>query len=298
MRVFVTGASGFVGSAVVQELIAAGHQVLGLARSDASAQALIAAGADAHRGDIDDLESLKQGAAQCDGVIHTAFNHDFSKYKANCEADRHIIIAMGSVLEGSQRPLIVTSGTALVAGNGIATEDSKPAVTSDIIPRLASDEAAAVVAARGVNVSVVRLSPSVHGDGDHGFVPTLINIAREKGIVAYVNEGANRWPAVHRLDAARLYRLALEKGAANAIYHGAAEEGVPMREIAEVISKHLNVPAVSQTPEEAAAHFDWIAHFVAIDNPTSFQKTKHTLGWEPTHVSLLEDLENGTYFQS
>ena len=293
MRVFVTGATGFIGSAIVQELISAEHRVLGLARSEAGAAALQAAGAEVHRGDLTDLESLRRGAAEADGVIHTAFNHDFSKFKENCESDRSAIMAMGDALAGSERPMIVTSGTGLLPRGRLSTEDDKPA---SAIPRVASEEAAEAVAAQGVRVSVVRLPPSVHGDGDHGFVPILIRLAREKGVSVYAGEGMNRWPAVHRLDAARLYRLVLEKGAVAPRYHGTAEEGVPFRDIAEVIGRRLNVPVQSKSPEEAAEHFGWFAHFAALDNPTSSARTRQSLGWRPEHQGLIDDLDRASYF--
>jgi nucleoside-diphosphate-sugar epimerase len=295
MRIFLTGATGFIGSAIVPELINAGHQVVGLARSDANAKSLAAAGAQVHRGSIEDLDSLRSGASAADGVIHTAFNHDFSKWAENCENDRLAIEALGSALAGSNRPLVVTSGTGLVT-----RPDGRPAAENDAptspVPRIKSEEAANAMAARGVHVSVVRLPPSVHGDGDHGFVPTLVRIAREKRAAAYVGEGSNRWPAVHRLDAAHLYRLVLEKGAAGARYHGVGEEGIPFRDIAGIIGRRLNVPVVSKTPEEAAEHFGWFSHFAALDSPASSTKTREQLGWRPTRVGLIADLERGSYF--
>lgn len=294
MKIFVTGATGFVGSAVVRELTGAGHRVLGLARSDANADALKRLGVEVHRGDVTDTESLAAGALASDGVIHTAFNHDFSRWAENCQNDRRAIEALGSALVGSDRPFVVTSGTGLVAVPGRpATEDDAPTST---VPRIASEQAANAVAERGVHVSVVRLPPSVHGDGDHGFVPTLIGLAREKRAAAYVGDGGNRWPAVHRLDAAHLYRLVLEKGEAGLKYHGVGDEGVPFRDIAGVIGGRLNVPVISKTTEEAGAHFGWFAHFAALDCPASSDKTRQALGWRPTNVGLIGDLERGSYF--
>jgi len=294
MRVFVTGATGFIGTAIVRELIDAGHQVLGLARSDAATESLAAAGADVHRGSLEDLESLRSGAAAADGVIHAAFIHDFANYGAAAEADRRAIEALGGALVGSDRPLIVTSGTLLAQHQGsLATEED---AHNPDFPRK-SEDAALALAARGVRASVLRLPPSVHGNGDHGFVPRLINIAREKGTSAFIGDGLNRWPAVHRLDAARLYRLVLEKGATAASYHGVADEGVPTREIAEVIGRHLNVPVVSKSREEAADHFGWIARFFGIDGPASSAQTQQRLGWRPVQPGLIADLNAGHYFQ-
>lgn len=295
MRIFVTGSTGFIGTTIVQELIRAGHQVLGLARSEAGAKSLIAAGAEVHRGDLEDLDSLRRGAALSDGVIHTGFIHDFFRFKAACEVDSHAIEALGSALMGSDRPLIVTSGSAHVAPGRIATEENMP--EASVFPRV-SEETAFSLAKRGVRAAIVRLSPSVHGEGDHGFVPTLINIAREKGVSAYVGDGLNRWSAVHRLDAAHLFRLALEKATAGAMFHGVAEEAIAFRDIAEVIGRQLNIPVVAKSPEEAAEHFGWLAAFAGIDCPASSKLTQERLDWHPVQPSLLVDLEQGTYFKA
>jgi nucleoside-diphosphate-sugar epimerase len=291
MRVFVTGATGFIGSAVAKELIAAGHQVLGLCRSDEKAVGLAAAGAEVHRGSLEDMESLKEGAARSDGVIHLAFNHDFSKFVANCEDDRRVIKALASVLAGSDRPLIVTSGTGMantVPGQ-LATEDSA-VISSDVIPRAASEEAAASVAADGVNVSVVRL-PQVHDTVKQGLVTYAIAMARDKGVFAYVGDGRNRWPAAHVLDTARLYRLAIETAEPGVKYHAVAEQGVPLRDIAEAIGRRLKIPVKSIAPEEAQAYFGWLAMFAGHDAPASSEQTRKKLRWQPSGPGLIADLE-------
>ena len=295
MRVFVTGATGFIGSKIVRELIGAGHQVLGMTRSEAGAQSLAAAGAGVHRGDLDDLESLRSGAAQSDGVIHTAFNHDFSNFVANCDQDRRVIEALGSALEGSDRPLLITSGTGM--GTGVpgrpAIEDDAPD-PGNANPRVASELAGAEVLQRGVNVSVMRL-PQVHDEVKQGLISPVVAIAREKGVSAYVGDGTNRWPAVHVLDAARLYRLAFEKRAGGARYNAVAEEGVAVRDIAEAIGRGLNVPVVAISAEEALAHFGWLGPFVGLDLAASSRQTREQLAWHPAGPSLLTDLERMDY---
>jgi len=291
MRVFVTGSTGFIGAALVTELIAAGHQVLGLCRSQDKAAALTAAGAEVHQGSLEDLESLQTGIARSDGVIHLAFNHDFSKFVANCEHDRQIIKTLGAALAGTKRPLLVTSGTGLAnTVPGQPAREDNATVPSNVIPRAASEEGVASLVADGVNVSVVRL-PQVHDPVKQGLITAFIQIILQKGVAAYVGDGRNRWPAAHVLDVARLYRLALEKAEPGAKYHAVAEEGVALKDIAEVLGRRLKVPVKSLTPEEAPAYFGWLAMFAGRDSPASSELTRRKLGWEPRGPGLLEDLE-------
>ena len=293
MRVFVTGATGFIGSALVRELIDAGHPVLGLARSDAGAQSLTAAGAQVQRGDLENLDSLRSGAAASDAVIHLAFIHDFSKFRENCEIDRRAIETLGDALAGSDRPLLVTSGLALIAHGRLATENDPPVPLSEQYPR-AAEHTAAALEKRGVRSIVVRL-PQVHDTKKQGLVSYGIQVARAKGSSAYIGEGLNRWAAVHVSDAAHLYRLALEKGHAGARYHAVDEEGVSARDIAEAIGRGLKVPVVSLTPEQAAEHFGWLARFDALELQGSSAQTRQELGWNPSGPTLLTDLGNMDY---
>ncbi|WP_186165776.1 SDR family oxidoreductase [Burkholderia gladioli] len=294
MRIFLTGATGFIGSALVPELIQAGHQVLGMTRSEAGAQALRAAGAEAHHGTLEDPDSLSRGAAQADAVIHAAFDHDFSNFVANCEKDKRAIAALGSALKGSNRPLLITSGTGVGSG-----EHGEPA-SEDVFntrhpnPRIGSEEAGNALLEAGVNVSVMRL-PQVHNPYRQGLVSPLVAIARDKGVVAYVGEGNNRWPAGHLSDAVRLYRLAIEKAQPGARYHAVGEEGIRSREIAEVFGRGLKLPVVSIEPGEAAAHFGWMAMFVQLDMPASSALTQARLGWKPTGPTLIADLDEGKF---
>lgn len=302
MHVFVTGASGFVGSAVVQELLSHGHTVIGLARSQASADKLKLAGAEVLHGSVRDLEALKAGATQADGVIHLAFNHDFSRWLDSCREDGEAIDALGSALVDTGKPLVVTSGVGVLSvsrapGSTTPCAEDDPSPTSaSQMPRIQSELSALPLAQQGVRVSVVRLPPTVHGKGDVGFIPAMIRAARDRSAAAYVETGDNVWPTVHRDDAAVLYRLALEKASAGSILHAVHETGVPLRDIAAVIGKSLDVPVKSLKKDEADAHFGRLAHFAEMDLPASSDKTKATLGWEPRQIGLLEDLETGSYF--
>lgn len=299
MRIFLTGASGWVGSAVTKELQKAGHKVIGLARSDVAAKTIHDNGAEVLRGDLTDLETLKKGAANSDGVIHNGFVHDFSQFAKSCEIDRNAIEAMSSALAGSNRPLVITSGTALVSSGKLATEDNAVdlSVGHHTALRGQSEVLALKQADRGVRVSLVRLPPSVHGAGDYGFISMLIKMAREKGVSAYIGEGKNVWPAVHRFDTATVFKLAMEKGVAGSRFHAVAEQGVEFRKIAEIIGQRLNIPVVSIAAEKAAEHFTWFGGFAALDNPTSSTKTQQILGWKPTGPGLIADIDQDAYFK-
>jgi nucleoside-diphosphate-sugar epimerase len=308
MRVFVTGASGWIGSAVVPELLGAGHEVTGLARSDASAAALTAAGAQVHRGSLDDPDRLRSGAAASDGVIHLAFKHDLSfsgDFAGAADADRRAVETFCDALAGTDRPFVIASGTLGVAPGRVATERDGHDLDSAAAgwgagpqTRLATAELVLGSAARGVRASVMRLPPTNHGDGDNGFMTAIVGIARDKGISGYLGDGSNRWPAVHRLDSARLFRLALESAPAGSTLHAVADEGVRIRDIADVIGRHLDVPVVAVPPEDAAEHFSWLAGFIGVDSPASSALTRELLGWEPTQPGLLDDLDDGHYFRT
>lgn len=295
MRVFVTGATGFVGSAVVRELVDAGHDVLGLARSDDGAAAVAAMGAQVRRGSLEDVDGLRRAAEACDGIVHTGFNHDFSRFAENCELDRRAIDAMGDALVGTRKPFLITSGTALAKAGQTGTEDDPAVTPSDAYPRR-SEAAALALAGRGIQAAVVRLPPSVHGDDDHGFVPILIDLARRSGVSAFVGDGGNRWAAVHRLDAARVYRLALERGATDGPYHAIGEAGIPFRDIAQAIGRRLGVPVESRAGDEAAVHFGWFAKFAGLDMSASSERTQRTLAWRPTGPGLLAEIDSAAYF--
>lgn len=299
MRVFITGASGHIGSAVVAELLGAGHQVVGLARSDSSAAALKSAEAEVHRGDLDDLDSLREAAAASDGVIHLAFESFAADMADSVATDLRAIDAIGAALKGSGKPFVSTNPTLTLSFAGGIT--GRPATEEDVMPggpRVDAENAVIALAKTAVRSSVVRLPPLVHSTLDqHGLLPGLIGIARAKGVSAYVGDGSNRWPAVHTLDAARLYRLAVENAAAGSRLHAVADDGVPFREIADVIARKLNVAAASIAPGDAAEHFSYLAPFVALDNPVSSERTRRWLAWQPTHPGLIEDLDQGHYFR-
>jgi nucleoside-diphosphate-sugar epimerase len=307
MRVFVTGASGWIGSAVVPELIGAGHQVTGLARSDASAAALTAAGAEVHRGTLDDLDSLRSAAAESDGVIHLAFKHDIAfsgDFQGAADADRRAIETFGEALVDSDRPFVIASGTLGLAPGRVGTERDGHGPGSAAAPliggahtRMANARMTLSLASRSVRSSVVRLPPTVHGEGDNGFMAALVGIARDRGVSGHIGDGSNRWPAVHRLDAAQLFRLALERTPAGSVLHAVADEGVPIRAIAGVIGRHLDLPVVAISPEDAGEHFGWLAGFLAADSPASSTLTGELLGWHPTHSGLIDDLDEGHYFR-
>ncbi|WP_330177555.1 SDR family oxidoreductase [Streptomyces sp. NBC_01498] len=301
MRIFMTGASGWLGSAVVPELAEAGHRVTGLARSDVSAAALDAAGVEVVRGTLDDLAVLRDAAAGSDAVIHLAFKHDIAftgDFQGAAEADRRAVDTFGDALAGTDRPFVLASGVIGFAPGRVATERVVPSVDeSPSAIRSATARAALALAARGVRSSVVRLAPTCHGDGDNGFLATLVAIARTKGVSGYIGEGANRWPAVHRLDAARLFRLAVDGAPAGSVLHGVAEEGIPIRDIAEVIGRHLRVPVASVNPEDAPAHFTWLSPLLGLDSPASSALTRELLDWRPSRPGLLEDLDQGHYFR-
>ena len=296
MRVFVTGATGFIGTAVVKDLINAGHQVIGLSRSDEGAKALTAAGAQVQRGDLEDLESLRSGAAKSDGVIHCAFRHDFSKFAENCEIDGRAIETLGATLKGTDRRLIVSGGLALLAPGRVATESDPPLPHSSSLPRV-SETTAVSLAEHGVRASTMRL-PQVHDTRKQGLVTYLVAIARQKGVSAYIGDGLNRWPAAHVLDVAKLYRLAIEKGAAGDRYHAVDEEGVSLREIAEAIGRGLKIPVVSKTPEQASEHFGFFSFFVGADGPASSAQTRERFGWRPTGPGMITDLNNINYSEA
>jgi nucleoside-diphosphate-sugar epimerase len=308
MRVFVTGASGWIGSAVVPELIGAGHEVTGLARSDASAAALAAAGARVQAGTLDDLDGLRRAATASDGVIHLAFKHDIAfsgDFQGAADADRRVVETFGEALAGSERPFVIASGIVGLAAGRVGTEQdghgldpAVPAPGGGPRTRLATAEITLSLASRGVRSSVVRLPPTCHGEGDHGFLATLVRIARDRGVSGYIGDGSNRWPAVHRLDAARLFHLALEKAPAGSTLHAVADEGVPIRAVAEVIGRHLDLPVVAVSPDEAGGHFSWLAGFLAADSPASSTLTRELLGWQPTHPELIDDLDKGHYFHN